>query len=70
MSQFGIQMPGARVRRASSPDVYTVLVVTAAVFLIVAAIIMYGAGSKFGPNGNAFGLQQPGNIQLQVPANR
>lgn len=64
MSQFGMQMPGARAKRSSSPDVYTALAVAATIFLIAACLVMYQAGSKVGPDGNAFGLQEAGSIKL------
>lgn len=70
MSQFGMQMPAARARRSASPDVYTILAVTATVFLIVACVILFQAGSKVGPNGSAFSLQKAGQIQLQTSPER
>jgi hypothetical protein len=51
MSQFGMQMPGGRGRRAASPDVYTALAFVAVVFLIGACVIMWQAGMKVAPQG-------------------
>lgn len=57
MSQFGMQMPGGRGRRAGSPDVYTGIAFAAVVFLAVACVMVYMAAAKVGKDGNAFGLQ-------------
>jgi hypothetical protein len=64
MSQFGMQMPGSRARRAASPDVYTALVFAAVVFLAAACIVMFSAGAKVGRDGSPIGLQDARNIQL------
>lgn len=65
MSQFGMQMPGARLRRGATPDVYTGLAVIATAFMIGAAVVMYGAATKVGKGGSAFELQEPGKIELK-----
>lgn len=64
MSQFGMQMPAARSRRGSSPDVYSALMVVATVFLVAACIVMWFAGGKVGKGGNAFGIQDAANVEL------
>lgn len=51
MSQFKMQMPGGRGRRAAGPDVYTAMAFAAVVFLLVACIIMWQAGMKVAPKG-------------------
>jgi hypothetical protein len=65
MSQFGMQMPGARLRRGATPDVYTGLAVIATAFMIAAAAVMYGAATKVGKGGSPFELQEPGKIELK-----
>ncbi len=65
MSQFGMQMPGGRARRAASPDVYTALAFVAMAFLLVACFMMWTAGSRVGKDGSPFGLQEQGKIQLR-----
>jgi hypothetical protein len=57
MSQFGMQMPGGRARRAGAPDVYTGIAFAAVAFLIAACVFVYMAASKVGKDGSAFGLQ-------------
>jgi len=64
MSQFGMQMPGARLRRSASPDVYTGLMVLSTAFLLAACIIMFGAASKVGKGGSAFTLQEAAKIEI------
>jgi hypothetical protein len=64
MSQFGMQLPGGRVKRGTSPDVYTALAAMAVVFLLAASIVMYFAGKKVGKDGNPIGLQDPAKIVL------
>lgn len=64
MSQFGMQMPGGRRRQAASPDVYTGLLFLAVVALGVACGFVFMAASTVGPDGNAFELQQEGQIRL------
>jgi hypothetical protein len=68
MSQFGMQMPGAKMRRGSSPDVYTALAVFATGFLIAACAVMWTAATKVGKDGSPFGLQDPTRIELKTPA--
>lgn len=66
MSQFGMQMPGGRSKRGSSPDVYTGLLVVAAVCLLAACIFVFSAASKVGPNGSALDWQKSGSIQIKA----
>ncbi|MEZ6233444.1 MAG: hypothetical protein R3B68_04575 [Phycisphaerales bacterium] len=61
MSQFGMQMPGGRARRGSSPDVYTGLLFLAVAALAAACVVLYMAGSKVGPEGNALGMHEAGS---------
>jgi hypothetical protein len=57
MSQFGMQMPGGRARRAASMNIYTGLLFAAVVSLAVACGFMWMAASKVGPKkGNPFQL--------------
>lgn len=58
MSQFGMQMPGGRARRGSSPDVYTGLLFLAVAALVAACLVVYMAGAKIGPEGNALGMHE------------
>lgn len=66
MSQFGMQMPGGRARRAASPDVYAALGFVAAAFLLVACVMMWQAGTRIGKDGSPFGLQEQGKVQLKA----
>ncbi len=66
MSQFGMQMPGGRQNRGSSPDVYTALMFVSVVALGVACAIMWVAASKVGVDKSPFGLQDKGRITLQA----
>lgn len=64
MSQFGMQMPGGRMRRGATPDIYTGLMALAVVALIVACAMVYMQGAKVGADGSAIGLQDPARISL------
>lgn len=64
MSQFGMQMPAARGKRASGPDAFTALAFAACVFLIAAIAVVFVQGAKVGKGGSAFSLQDPKNIVL------
>ncbi|HLO40042.1 MAG TPA: hypothetical protein VK176_03400 [Phycisphaerales bacterium] len=65
MSQFKMQMPGGRARRAGGPDVYTAMAFVAVAFLAAACIIMWQAGMKVAPQdaGSPFQLHE-GQIKL------
>ena len=65
MSQFGMQMQGARGSRSASPDIYTVLAFVALVAIIGACVVMYGAAQKVGKDGSPIGLQESGQITLK-----
>lgn len=65
MSQFGMQMPGGRMRRGATPDVYTGLMALAVVALLAACALMYMQGAKVGVDGSAIGLQDPDRISLK-----
>lgn len=64
MAEFGMQMPGGRKSRSATPNVYTVLLFVGTVLLAIAAGLVYRAGSIVGPEGNALGLQEPGQVKL------
>jgi hypothetical protein len=64
MSQYGMQMPGGRMKRTASMNVYTGLLFLAVVSLAVASGFMWQAATSVGVNGNPFELQQTGRIQL------
>lgn len=70
MSQFGMQMPGGRMKRSASMNVYTGLLFCAVVALAVACGFMWVSAGKVGVNGSPFELQQPGNIKLPTQAAR
>jgi hypothetical protein len=65
MSQFGMQMPGGRMRRGATPDVYTGLMALAVVALVAACAMVYMQGAKVGKDGSAIGLQEPDRIALK-----
>lgn len=66
MSQMGMQMPGGmRVRRGSSPDVYTALAAVACVCLGTAIAFVYQGASKVGKDGSALGMQEAHKIVLK-----
>lgn len=65
MSQFGMQMPGGRARRGVNIDVYLALLGLAVLFLIAANVIVFGAATRLGKDGDPFGLQKPGEIMLK-----
>lgn len=64
MGQFGMQLPGGRVQRSASPDVYTALVFIAAAALAVACGVMWFAGSKVGVDGQPLKIQDASMIQI------
>lgn len=65
MNQMGMQMPGGKVRRGSNPDVFTALLFLATILLLAACVMVYMQGSKIGPDGSAFGIQEEGSIKLK-----
>lgn len=65
MAQFGLRLPGGQTARASSLDVYTTLAFLSVVALLIATVAMYFAASRVGKEGNPFGMQEVGKIQLQ-----
>jgi hypothetical protein len=67
MSQFGMQMPGGRARRAASVNVYTGLLFCAVIALAAACGFMWIAATKVSPTpGNPFEMQQAGQIKIQA----
>ena len=64
MSQFGMQMPGGRMRRGPTPDVYTALTLVAVLALLAACIFVYVQGSKVSPKGDAISIQEAGRVTL------
>ncbi len=65
MSQFGMQMPGGQMQRGPTLTVYTGLLALAAVALVAASLFVYMQAAKVGKNGDAFGLQETGKIELK-----
>jgi len=65
MGQFGMQLPGGRLKRGASPDVYTALAALAVAFLLAAIGVMFVAGGKVGKDGQAWGLQEEGKVVLK-----
>ena len=70
MSQFGMQVPGGRIKRGASADVYTGLAAVAVLFLLAAVVVMFTAAKKVGKGDNPIGLQEPGKIQLPAAQSR
>jgi len=69
MSQLGMQMPGQRLRRTASMNVYTGLLFLATVALIAACAMVARAGALVGKDGSPIRLQEPGRISVKsVPA--
>lgn len=64
MGQFGMQMPGGRVKRTASMNVYTGLLFLAVVALAVASGFMWRSASMLGGNGNPFEMQQTGRVNI------
>ncbi len=65
MNQMGMQMPGGKARRGSSPDVFTALLFLATIMLLAACVMVYMQGSKIGPGGSAFKIQEEGKISFK-----
>ena len=65
MSQFGMQMPGGRMKRTAAMNVYTGLLFCAVLALATACGFMYMAATKVGVGGSPFGIQKAGSIQIQ-----
>lgn len=70
MSQFGMQMPGGRLRRTASMNIYTGLLFCAVLALAVGCGFMWTAASKLGVNHSPFGLQDARSIKLDTAARR
>lgn len=66
MSQFGMQLPGGRMRRGASMNVYTGLLAASVMALLVACGYMWVAGTKVGVDGNPFSLQNPKSVKLKA----
>ncbi len=65
MSQFGMQMPGGRMKREASMNVYTGLLFVAVAALATASGFMWVAAKKVGVAGNPFGVQKAGSIKIE-----
>ncbi|MBL8762144.1 MAG: hypothetical protein JNL50_12670 [Phycisphaerae bacterium] len=65
MSQFGMQLPGGRAKRAASPDMFTALAFIAVAFLTAACAVMWQAASHVGKDGSPFQPQEAGNIVIK-----
>ena len=63
MSQFGMQVPGGRIKRGATADVYTAMAAVMIVFLLAAVVVMFQAASKVGKV-TPIGLQDPAKIEL------
>ncbi len=64
MSQFGMQMPGARAKRAASINVYTGLLFVAVVALLAACAMAFINGKKLAPDGQPWKIQEANRINL------
>ena len=67
MSQFGMNMPGGSLQRRAAMNVYTALLVVAAVALGAACVYVWMQAGKVGKGegfGRPFGLQTPNQIEL------
>ncbi|MGP1309498.1 MAG: hypothetical protein ACTS27_04795 [Phycisphaerales bacterium] len=64
MSQFGMQMPGARAKRAASINVYTGLFFVATVALLAACAMAYLNGAKIAPDGQPWKIHDDSRITL------
>ncbi len=65
MSQFGMQLPGGRAKRAASPDIFTAMAFIAVAFLTAACVVMWQAASHVGKDGNPFEPQEQGQIVIK-----
>jgi hypothetical protein len=65
MNQFGMQMPGGRMKRTATMNVYTGLIFLAVVAMAVASGFMWRAGTMVGKNGSPFELQDKGQIRFK-----
>lgn len=71
MSQFGMQMPGVRTKRAPAMNIYTGLLFCAVVALAVACGFMYQAANKVSPEaGNPFSIQPAGANKVTLPSGK
>jgi hypothetical protein len=64
MATFGMQSPAGRAKKASGINVYTGLAALACICLAIACAVVFMYGSKIGKGGQAWGLQDKGNIVL------
>src|SRR5438093_113531 len=69
MSQFGMQMPGGRMKREASMNVYTGLLFVAVAALATASGFMWIAAKKVGVSDNPFTIQKAGSVKL-APAKK
>lgn len=69
MSQFGMNLPGARQQRRAELNVYTALMVFAVVALGAAAGTLFVSAGKLSPegSGNPLALQKAGSVKLEAP---
>ena len=68
MSQFGMQMPGGRMKREASMNVYTGLLFVAVAALATACGFMWVAAKKVGVDGNPFTIQKAKDVKIFKPA--
>jgi hypothetical protein len=62
-TNLGMQMPGGG-KRDPQLNVYTGLLFLAVVALATASVLLFLAGGKLGPDGDAFGVQDAKSIKL------
>jgi hypothetical protein len=65
-----MHVPGGRIKRGASADVYTALGMVAVIFLLAGVVVMWRAASQVGKDGNPIGLQDPGQIKLPGVSSR
>jgi len=63
MSQFGMQMPGGQVSRGRDVDVYTGLLLLAAVALLAATGFLFVQGGKLGVGGNPLEIHPEASVK-------
>ncbi len=59
MSQLGMRLPGSQGSRAASMNVYTALMLVSVLALGAACALVFVAGSRIGPEGQAWAVHPP-----------
>lgn len=70
MADFGMQMPGGRMKRTASMNVYTGLAFVAVIALLVACAWMWTQAGKVGKDGSPFTFQEPGKVKVATSTGR